>query len=595
MIKSTVTVLDCYKIGHPPMHPKGLSYLYNNFTPRSGKHSNTHNDGKIVWFGLHGVVQWLFVDLFNEEFFSKPLEEVAGFYERRVKGIFGEEVTAHHIRDLHQLGYLPLHIKSLPEGSLVPYRVPVYTCINTHPDFGWLSNGLETVTSTETWKAPTIATSSYFMYKMLKAFALKTVGDDTFAKFQSHDFAARGMSGMQDGAQNCSGHMLSNFGSDTTHAMDYLEKYYGADCEKELVGTSVYADEHSVVCMNIANNLLNIVEEGQEVTKEDLIEAEKQYIKRLITEVVPTGIVSHVSDTNFYWDILDTVLRDLRDDIMSRQPDALGFNKYVTRGDSGKPIDIICGISIRTLKDAPEDLEEWKEWVAEDIDDELRENTDHGEYGGELAMFYRFGNKVFNVHYSPDWNRHDKQYYFIDNYGSTVSKCTFTETELTPEQKGSIQILWEIFGGTISDEGYKVLDPHVGYIYGDAINYKSAKAILERLESMGFASTNLVFGSGSFEKQMVSRDTHGFALKATWCEIDSVALDLAKNPITDDGTKKSAKGLLRVELEDGEYILYDQQTKEQEAQGELRTVFKDGTPYNTQTLSDIRERLDSAT
>lgn len=587
---SPITVLDFYKTGHLPMYPEGLDLLYNNFTPRSNRLSNlTEFNDKIVWVGLQPLVQWFLIDMWNEEFFGKPEDEVVSHYARRVRNAVGEP-KVDQIRALHRLGYLPIHIKALPEGSRVPMRVPVYTCQSTHKDFAWLANGLETALSTESWKAPTVATSSYAFVKLLERFAMETTGDKSFANFQAHDFSARGLSGIHDGATVGAAHLTSSYGTDTVHAIDHLENYYGADSDKELVGVSVFADEHSVVCANISNTV--------RLTGCDVIEAEEQYIERLITQVCPAGIVSHVSDTNNYWKIIGEVIPRLKDVITGRKRDSAGMAKLVLRPDSGLPEDILCGVPVKVItsdNEAHEDVREelWREDVAYDLDEIVRKQTPHGEQGGGAEGLYRFNDQVYRVEYEPEWDRHDKQYYFIDNYNDTVDNCTFTPVELTLEEKGSLNILWETFGGTTSDQGYKVLDPSIGLIYGDSITFKSCKAILTRMKEMGFASTNVVFGVGSYTMQYVTRDTFGFALKATYGEVEGNPIELFKNPITGNGVKKSAKGLLRVELEDGDYVLYDQQTKEQEAQGELKTVFKDGEAFNFQTLSEIRARLDA--
>lgn len=117
--------------------------------------------------------------------------------------------------------------------------------------------------------------------------------------------------------------------------------------------------------------------------------------------------------------------------------------------------------------------------------------------------------------YSPNWNRYDKQYYFIDNYGG--NKTTYKELENKPEYKGVIELLWDIFGGTVNKQGYKVLNSHIGAIYGDSITLlERANEICRRLEAKGFASTNVVLGIGSFTYQYNTRDTFGFAMKTAY-------------------------------------------------------------------------------
>jgi len=161
------------------------------------------------------------------------------------------------------------------------------------------------------------------------------------------------------------------------------------------------------------------------------------------------------------------------------------------------------------------------------------------------------------------------------------------------ERRGAVQCLWDVFGGTTTAKGYRVLHERVGLIYGDSITLQRADAILRRLMAKGFASTNVVLGVGSFSYQFITRDSFGMAMKATAGVVDGELRELSKDPKTDGGTKKSAVGLLRVEREAGRYVLYDRQTPEQEAGGLLQTVFKDGELLRRQTLAEIRARLRS--
>jgi nicotinamide phosphoribosyltransferase len=161
----------------------------------------------------------------------------------------------------------------------------------------------------------------------------------------------------------------------------------------------------------------------------------------------------------------------------------------------------------------------------------------------------------------------------------------------TPEYKGAVECLWDIFGGTITDKGYKVLDPHVGLIYGDSITLERAEAILARLLSKGFASSNIVFGIGSFTYQHVTRDTLGQAIKATHGQVYGETRDLFKKPKTDSGLKNSLCGLIRVEREHGHFVAYDKQSHYNELHGLLTTVFLDGSIEKNEGITDIRKRL----
>jgi len=569
---------DFYKTSHGAMMEDGTNLIYSNFTPRSSRLAQVirdQYDDCIVWFGLQGFLKEVFMKEWRNDFFGAPKEYAVERYERRMDTSLGPgKVTVEHIEALHDLGYLPLVIKSLPEGARVPIKVPAFTIFNTNPDFPWLTNYVETLLSCELWKPSTTATIAFEYKKLLMEYAVKTGTPEEFVVVQGHDFSARGMSGMHDAATSGGGHLLSFIGTDTIPAIDRMEQYYNANADEEMIGCSVPATEHMVMCL------------GQKDT-------EINTFKRLIKDDYPTGIISIVSDT---WDLFKVITEytvELKDDILARQPDEWGLCKTVFRPDSGDPADILCGIEVKSLTNPPEDFETWKEWVAEVMDDKFREELDAEDPHYLDEAMYRFGDKVYKVTYEPDLNRHDKTYYYVDNWGSTVSKCNFTEVELTPQQKGAVECLWEVFGGTETEKGYKMLNDKVGLIYGDSITLERAKDIMERLEAKGFASGNVVFGIGSYTYQYVTRDTFGFAMKATYAEVNGMPRELFKDPITDSGVKKSAKGLLRVELDNGKYVMYDQQDWYGESHGELKEVFRNGQLVKETSLQEIRDRLNS--
>lgn len=164
--------------------------------------------------------------------------------------------------------------------------------------------------------------------------------------------------------------------------------------------------------------------------------------------------------------------------------------------------------------------------------------------------------------------------------------------EGSPEYKGTVECLWETFGGTVTDKGYKVLDEHIGVIYGDSINYERASNILRRLEEKGFASSNIVFGIGSFTFQYVTRDTYGWAMKATWCQIDGEEIEIFKDPKTGDGKKKSLKGRINVVWSDEarSLVAHDQIPKGEE-EGVLYPIWRDGRWLQEENFEHIRGRV----
>lgn len=524
--------LDFYKADHAVQYPPGTELVYSNFTARSAQHANMtpEFDNKVVFFGLQGFIQWFLIDTWNDGFFHKPKDEVVAAYKRRMDTSLGEgAVNVDRIAALHDLGYLPLLIKALPEGSRVNIKVPMFTIVNTLPEFFWLTNYLETVMSTELWKPINVATIAYEFRRQLDKYVALTGSSPEFADWQNHDFSMRGMSGLYDASACGAAHLLSNFGTDTVPAIDYLENYYGADCTKELIGGSVPATEHSVMCMG---------------GKVDEIET----FRRLITEVYPAGIVSIVSDTWDFWKVITDYTVVLKDEILNRKVNGLGQAKVVFRPDSGDPVDILCGtaIPVKNLKDFSD----------------LR------------------AGQVGSVVVTPDG-----VYWEV---GQTSNSRIF---DPTPEMKGAVECLWDIFGGTMTDKDFRTLHERVGLIYGDSITLERQGQILQRLADKGFGAGNVVFGVGSYTYQYMTRDTFGMAMKATYGVVNGEARELFKDPVTDSGTKKSAKGRLRVEKEGKDFVLYDQQPGYGEIAGELKTVFYNGASVNNQTLAEIRNLL----
>jgi nicotinamide phosphoribosyltransferase len=487
---------DGYKTGHHQQYPKGTTLVYSNFTPRSNKYAPKGCD-KVVSFGQQMVMKQIH-DMFQNYFFKRPKEEVISEIKQEMSWYLGTEYDVSHFEKLHDLGYLPIHVKGIEEGTLVPIKVPVLTIYNTEPEFYWVTNYLETIISNLLWKPMTSATIAYQYRKVLTQWMLKTDPERAwFIDWQGHDFSMRGMDSIAATISSGLGHATSFMGSDSLPVIHGARKFYGA--QGPVVG-SVNATEHSVMCAG---------------SKEDEIGT----FRRLL-ETYPTGILSVVSDTWDLWKVCTEHVVTLKEEIMARD------GKLVIRPDSGDPVDIICGLNSK-----PPIM----------IDSELLKSKDvHNE----------------------------------------------------PKVKGVIELLWDVFGGTVNEQGYKVLDSHIGAIYGDSITIDRAEEICKRLEAKGFASTNIVLGVGSFTYQYNTRDTFGFAMKATYVEVDGEGREIFKDPITDDGTKKSATGLLSVFKDDNlVYRLHDHCDWDTESKGELQTIYKDGTLRNVVSFEEIRLRL----
>lgn len=475
---------DGYKLDHKKQYPEHTEYVYSNWTAR-GSRINGVND--VVFFGLQYALKTL-----NEQFksfFDADVDMVCEEYQAFLDSFLGpNEVGTEHIRALHALGYLPLEIKALEEGVRVPLRVPMLTIENTHPDFFWLTNYVETIMSASLWMPMTSATIAARLRDQINFWVAKSGGNTAGAAFQGHDFAMRGMPGREASVISGMGHLIAFTGSDNIPAILGVQDYYPTD---EWIAGGVPATEHSVMCAG---------------GKDD----EQETYLRLIN-IYPSGILSIVSDTWDYWNVITNVLPALNNEIMARD------GKLVVRPDSGDPADIICGVNTRLL-------------------------------GDELS--------------------------------------TFTDAQI----KGSIELLWDIFGGTVNEAGYKVLDSHIGLIYGDAMNYDRIEDIASRLESKGFATENVVFGIGSYNYQYQTRDTFSFAMKATSVTINGIEKAIFKDPKTDNGTKKSLKGrIIVLRKADGELFAVDEiETQEAMNASLLTTVWKDGRFVREMTFDQVR-------
>jgi len=522
---------------------------------------------------------------------DRPKAEVLEEFVARTLPFTGSvAISIDHMAALHDLQFLPLRIKALPEGSKVNSGVPVFTVRSTRgPKFSWLANNVETSLSNESWKVTTIATIAHAYRKLLTHYAEVTGSPIEFVDWQAHCFANRGMSGAMDAAKNLAGHSLSFLGSDSVSTVDWLEYAYGA--KGLFISGSVTATEHSVTTLNIAVIEKQLIAAGE--TGDLKAKAEEIFIKHLITEICPTGVVSHVSDSYDFWKTITVIAPNLKDVILARKPNAIGLAKVVFRPDSGDPVDVICGAEYQDYSEC-KTLEEAASWEKERLVDKAGADAGHGEQGDyNVTSVIRYKDKHYSIAVSIDWNRHDKQYYYIDG-SSLVGEPK--EVTLTPEQKGAVECLWDTFGGTLTSKGFKVLNERVGLIYGDSITLARADAIMKRLIAKGFASCNVVLGVGSYTYNYMTRDSFGFALKATHAIVNGEAVEIYKDPITDkEKTKKSAKGLLRVEKEGNDFVLYDQQTEEQEQQGELRLVYEEGGFHNFEDFGVMRQRLAAST
>lgn len=489
-------LIDFYKACHHDQYPKGLTRLVSYLTPRM---TRLAGQDKLVMFGLQAFIKEYLIENFNEYFFKRPKEEVVGEYKAVLDATLG--VGAYDIKkieDLHDLGYLPLDIRAIPEGYRVDVKVPMIEISNTHPKFVWLVNTIETMMSCSLWHTMLSANVGYMYRQIVDKYYDMTVDDSVPHSTALGDFSMRGQESVESAIRSSAAFCLSFRNTATVPAALWLKKYYHATPENpnEVVIRGAISTEHSVMCSNYAID-------GDERTM----------VKRLLTEIYPNHSFSMVSDSYDYWRMVDEIIPSLKDEILAHN------GKLLIRGDSGDPVDI-------------------------------------------------------------------------------VTKTVFH--------------LWETFGGTVNSKGYKVLDPHIGAIYGDSITPQRCERVYEILMKNGFACNNVVLGVGSFSMQCLeyyddqgrlcyapyTRDTFGIAVKSTYAEDENgKSIEIFKNPKTDSGHfKKSQRGCCSVHYDvDHDTFSYQDGMTFAQHDGDdvnmLLPVFKDGETIFEFTLDNVRESL----
>jgi nicotinic acid phosphoribosyltransferase len=796
---------DGYKTGHHLMYPEGTTLVYSNFTPRSNKYAPKGCD-QLVSFGQQMMMLQIH-EAFEHNFFNKPKDEVCNEMKEELEMYLGMLYDVTHFENLHDLGYLPIHVKIIEEGTLVPMRVPVLTIYNTHPDFYWITNYLETIISNLLWKPMTSATIAHTYRKLLTKWQEKTDKENGwFIDWQGHDFSMRGLDSIDAVVSSGLGHLTSFMGTDSLPTIHGARKYYAAEGP---VGGSVPATEHSVMCAGSK-------------------ESEVETFRRLL-QTYPKGILSVVSDTWDLWKVCTEHIVTLKEEILARdgklviRPDCYSEDTLILTPDGWKefnqltPDSLVAQVNengsysfVKPLKIVNEEyngtmfhfkdfhgkmdllvtpnhrmvykqFDKWKIDFAEDCKPNnytksfIRSAKAGNKYQiltnverlniafqadgskctdteknirfsfskvrkiqrlkallDEMKLSYKEynlgdGKVEINVEYSLnyvsknfDWvvtsdlcsnwcqefieelshwdscvrnenkikfdttnfsvsqvvelialsagygcltskYEDDRKEIFSDVYTSHIlldnklggqsvtveeiqyngrivcvtvptgkivvkrNRCTMVcgnsgdpidiicghelfgkdaeQPNAVATQKGVVELLWDVFGGTINEQGYKVLDSHIGAIYGDSITLDRADEICSKLEAKGFASTNIVLGIGSFTYQFNTRDTFGFAMKATYVELEeeflptpesvewgvrTVGREIFKDPITDDGIKKSAKGLLRV---NEDMSLTDQVSWDEESEGMLKTLYVDGMFESYTNFKTIKEKL----
>lgn len=575
-------MIDFYKATHAEQYPEDMKLIYSPYTPRMTRLKDTD---KVTYFGGQMFAKEYLINAFNELFFNRPEEEIVAEYERTLTYTLGPgSYTSDKIRNLHRLGYLPIAMYAVPEGTRTKVGVPQSVFVNTDPDFAWLTNTLETAYSCFMWHIQISAEVGYRYRQIVEKYRDLTCDENVRTARLLGDFSMRGQHSPESAMKSSMGWLLSFLNTATVPAIMAMEDYYNCDITKEEVGFGAISTEHSVMCSNFAVD-------GDEIT----------HIKRLLTEIYPNNSFSMVSDSYDYWRLVTEILPQCKTEIENH-------NGYLAiRGDSGDPVEVIAGKEIEFI--TPYDDEEAEKlftdtrytvgWLYEYCRDREIEES--------CKLYFNFIDKLYEVSVSPDWTNErgawtDNKYYYVDDYD-----FIWEVIDPTAELMGTVWALDQIFGHTINSKGFKVLPPYIKAIYGDSITPQRCEEIYSRLAEQGYAINNVSLGVGSFSFMCLetiddegnthynpyTRDTFGIAIKATYGELSDYApVNIFKNPKA-LSWKKSQKGCIIVAPDGQSYT--DEHTYSEAhnpfVENLLEIVFLNGEIVKEQSLAEIRNRL----
>ena len=579
---SSILKTDFYKVTHMQQYNTGITHFTSYLTPRGSRFKNID---KMVVFGIANFVNEILYKDFNENFFGKHWLDI---YEDLIEVLHDGlhyslptiKETELKIKKLYNLGYLPIELNGLPEGTLCPMGVPAIEIRSTHPDFAWVAQSIESILSCEFWHPAISATMALEYKKIAKAAYDKTVDDDISHMTAMCDFSMRGQESYDSAVASGAAFLTSFYNCSTIESRRYIRENYN-DTKPERVN-GLTSTEHSVMCSDYA-----------------ICGDERETFKRLLTEVYPNTSFAAVSDSYDFWNVVTNILPSLREEIEAHN----GF--IGIRHDSDEPVHALCGIKSinlnKILCGEPEvnNFEDFESLVYEIVNDDL-----HFDEVEEVYFEYKFKDITYKgvfdiIPYVESYDHKGREW--------IAYETTFLREERTPEDKGMVESLYELFGGYTNSKGYKVMNPKLKAVYGDSITIPRAKEIYKRLEEKGFAANNVSLGVGSFSMECLeedgvlkpfTRDSFSIAVKATYCVYndngEEKEIFIYKDPKGCSG-KKSLKGLCRV-VENYKEIKVVQELNQQQYDA-LKPAslfvnyFKDGN-VNKYSFKDIRSRME---
>uniref|UniRef100_A0A915PPA3 Nicotinamide phosphoribosyltransferase n=1 Tax=Setaria digitata TaxID=48799 RepID=A0A915PPA3_9BILA len=306
-VENVLYVADSYKVTHHNQYPEGTTHVYSYFESRGGKFP------EVCFFGLQYIIKrWLVGPVVTKTM----IEQAKQFYKSHFGGldIFNEEGW-NHIAEVHK-GHLPLKIKAVPEGTVVPVKNVLFTVENTDPRVPWLTNWFETLL-VQVWYPMTVCTNSRAQKLIIARYLHETADSIDGIHFKLHDFGYRGASSVESASIGGAAHLVNFYGTDTIAGLQLCRKYYSA----EMAGFSIPAAEHSTIT--------TWKKSGESAA----------YLNML--EQFPDGSVSVVSDS---YDVFHAVSNIWGDELRQYVVDRANKGCVVIRPDSGDPSQVVVKV-----------------------------------------------------------------------------------------------------------------------------------------------------------------------------------------------------------------------------------------------------------
>jgi len=596
---------DFYKLTHILQYRPELRELTSYLTPRG---SRLKGIDKVVFFGLSAYVHSYVVENFNDNFFNCPWDEIAVDIADVLKnglGYSGDMITKTliNLHALHDLHYLPVEINAVAEGTLVPMGVPCLEIKSTNPQFFWVGQALEASLSAAIWHPMVSATIAREYRKIARGAFSATVENGIDERTAMCDFSMRGQESNESAVNASVAWLTSMWNSSTVAARKHIQNVYGK-CDGNVRGLT--STEHSVMTSHAC------LDGGDEIPT-------FKYLFDLYKNVS----FAAVCDSYDFWNVLTNILpNNFMEEINERGKRGVFIG---VRHDSAEPVDALCGTVPVINKDNNVKIDELPDTLVEGemmyriiipVDDARRLNktmSKNGifDYNGQVYQIMHFyGDRPLFQFSARDAAGCALKTWATDENNNAIGFAIVRNLNRsrTWEEKGMVESMYEIFGGTMNSKGYKVLNPGIKAVYGDSITITRAKKIYERLAAKGFAANNVSLGVGSFSFQglenedgtisLFSRDTFSIAIKCCHSKYKDEYGTVCERHVYKDpknfSQKKSAKGLCRIFFsEDGE-LTYEDELYEADLIGKnsaLIPYFKDGQEFK-QNFETIRETVD---